>query len=61
VTRQTRASVPDVFTLRRYGASQIKAEEAALSSALRRVYEIMEDGDLALADVFPVSFERRLP
>jgi hypothetical protein len=52
------ASVPDVFTVRRYGTSQVKAEEHAVSAALRRVYEIMEDGHLCLNDVSTITFTR---
>jgi hypothetical protein len=56
---EARASVTDVLTVRRYGTSEIRAMEAALSSAVRRVYEIMEDGQLALNDVFPLTFSDR--
>jgi hypothetical protein len=56
---EARASVPSVFTVRRYGRSEIRAKECALSASIRRVYEIMEDGQLALNDVFPLTFSDR--
>lgn len=55
------ATVVDVTTVRRWGPSQIRAQEAAINSTLRRVYEIWEDGQLCINDVFPITLVSREP